>query len=596
MKAKKSALNVYLCSLLAAATITLTACTSSSVKKIESVNAFGPLNLTTQEYRQAYEDASDSDSFKALILYTRSQIVENNLDQASASVSQLYASAENSIQKDEAALVDAMLLSKKNQFEDAEKKLASVNYKALPKQDISYFLVLNANVNANLFNKTHDAKYQITAFKSESALERYVTKTSDKKKVLLKSVDLLKKLDDQTLSSAYTNVKNDTDKGFYEYAIIDKSSNTQLKDQMLDTFAEKYPNHPLMLLKAPEETAPVASSDANVKDYTPQDGEAVAVNPESLFTLNDSDQIAVLLPLSGRFASKVGEPAKLGILTALKDRGSKARVTFYDTNKTNISKIVATISANGTKLAIGPILKPEVNAMNAAGLKIPSITFNEAEGSKPANQWHFDLGPNYEGAIAAAKIYADGYKSPVVIGLSSDSSSQRSINSFMNNFAKVNNNAVICNYSNPTTIASEVAKCPFGSADSAYVSASVIDAVQVKAAIPSNIAVYLTDKSYMGVNNSSQEIALKGATLGDMPWVLTDSDLKASFMKSMPKANSQVQRIFAAAYDSINFAFNINQLASNQNDVLHGLSGDISLGKNGLIESTPMWVELGSVR
>jgi outer membrane PBP1 activator LpoA protein len=594
VKAKRSALNVYLCTLLTAATLTLSACTSSSVKKIESVNAFGPLNLTAQEYRQAFEDASSDESFKALILYTRSQIVENKLDQASASISQLYASAATPVQKDEAAMVDAMLLSKKNQFDEAQQKLSAINYKSLPKQDISYFLVLNSNVNSNLYNKTHDPKYQITAFKSESALERYVTRDSDKRKVLLKSVDLLKQLDDQTLSTAYTNVKNDTDKGFYEYAIIDKSSNTQLKDQMKETFAKKYPNHPLMLLSAPEKAEPVAQQE--VSDVTPKGGKAVAVDSQALFSIQDGDQIAVLLPLSGRFASAVGEPAKLGILTALKDRGSKAKVTFYDTNKTNISQIVATVSANGTKLVIGPILKPEVNAMNAAGIKIPSITLNSPEGNRPVNQWYFDLGPNYEGAIAASKIYADGYKSPVVIGLSSDKASQRSVNSFMNTFGKVNNNAVVCNYSNPANVGSEIAKCPFGSADSAYVSASVIDAVQIKAAIPSNIAVYLTDKSYMGVNNSSQELALKGAILGDMPWVLTDSSLKESFMKSMPKANSQVQRIFAASYDAVNFAFNIKQLASNQNDVLHGLSGDISLGRDGLIESTPMWVELGSVR
>jgi len=595
VKAKRSALNVYLCTLLTAATLTLSACTSSSVKKIESVNAFGPLNLTAQVYRQAFEDASADESFKALILYTRSQIVENRLDQAAASVSQLYASAATPVQKDEAAMVDAMLLSRKNQFEEAEQKLAAINYKALPKQDISYFLVLNTNVNTNLYNKTHDPKYQITAFKSESALERYVTRDSDKRKVLLRSVDLLKQLDDQTLSSAYTNVKNDTDKGFYEYAIIDKSSNNQLKDQMMDTFAKKYPNHPLLLLSAPEKVEPVVNQQ-DVRDVTPKGGKAVAVDSQALFSIQDGDQIAVLLPLSGRFASSVGEPAKLGILTALKDRGSKAKVTFYDTNKTNISQIVATISSNGTKLVIGPILKPEVNAMNAAGLKIPSITLNSPEGNRPVNQWYFDLGPNYEGAIAASKIYADGYKSPIAIGLSTDKASQRSVNSFMNTFGKVNNNAVVCNYSNPANVTSEIAKCPFGSADSAYVSASVIDAVQIKAAIPSNVAVYLTDKSYMGVNNSSQELALKGAILGDMPWVLTDSSLKESFMKSMPKANSQVQRIFAASYDAVNFAFNINQLAANQNDVLHGLSGDISLGHNGLIESTPMWVELGSVR
>ncbi len=102
--------------------------------------------------------------------------------------------------------------------------------------------------------------------------------------------------------------------------------------------------------------------------------------------------------------------------------------------------------------------------------------------------------------------------------------------------------------------------------------------------------------SYNGVNNSAQEFALKGATLGNMPWLLTDSQLKDSFMKSLPKANSQVQRIFASAYDAVNFAFTMTELSKDQNDVLHGLTGDISLGKDGLIESSAMWVELGKLR
>lgn len=141
-----------------------------------------------------------------------------------------------------------------------------------------------------------------------------------------------------------------------------------------------------------------------------------------------------------------------------------------------------------------------------------------------------------------------------------------------------------------------MSNCPLSEADSAYVNASVVDAVDIKAAIPSTVHVYLTDKSYIGVNNSSQELALKGSTLGDMPWLLTDSPLKDSFMQSLPKANNQVQRVFAAAYDSINFALVIEKLAANKEDVLHGLSGDISLGQNGLIESTPMWVDLGKIR
>ena len=63
-------------------------------------------------------------------------------------------------------------------------------------------------------------------------------------------------------------------------------------------------------------------------------------------------------------------------------------------------------------------------------------------------------------------------------------------------------------------------------------------------------------------------------------------------MATLPKADSQVQRIFAAAYDSINLSFNLETLARDRNDVLHGISGDLQLGQDGLIEMAPMWVTL----
>ena len=436
---------------------------------------------------------------------------------------------------------------------------------------------------------------------------KIVEKKSDRATVITQSNDLLKSLSDKDLAQAMKSAQSDYDKGFIEYAIITRSQSSELQQQALAEFSKKYPNHPVNELIAPSQAQDTATETADntvvdnevansSDDATPDNVAPANVPANALFKFSDGDRIAVLLPLSGRFAPIVGEPAKLGILAALKDRNSNSKVVFYDTNKNNISEIVAKVQNDGTKLVIGPILKPEVNALNSTDLKVPSIVLNQPEGSEPANQWYFDLGPNYEGAIAASKIYADGYKKPVVIAQSSDTSSQRSVHSFKTTFSKVNANVPVCYYSDAATIKTSMSNCPLSEADSAYVNASVVDAVDIKAAIPSTVHVYLTDKSYIGVNNSSQELALKGSTLGDMPWLLTDSPLKDSFMQSLPKANNQVQRVFAAAYDSVNFALVIEKLAANKEDVLHGLSGDISLGQNGLIESTPMWVDLGKIR
>jgi len=589
MKKKSVGIKLRLCAMATAIAFTLSACSTTSVTE-KNVSAFGPLTLNLQDYEKAYAESSSRNRFDNLILLTRAQIATNNTESAIKSIDELFALAKTDLQKDELSLIHAQLLQKQGQYNDALHVLSSVNYNAMPASDVIYFLKLNQNVNNSLFEKTKDVKYQITAFKSESALLKYATRTQDKQKILDKSLSLLKAIDDTTLSSCLSNVKNDEDRGFYEYAIIDKSENTLLKEQLINSFMEKYPLHPLTLIKQQGITA--------VDSRTPQEALSARAQPaeSAIFNFVDGDQIAVLLPLSGRFAKTIGEPARMGILSALKDRQSKSKVIFYDTNKTNISSIVSTVNGNSTTLVIGPILKPEVNALNQNGLKKPSIVLNAPEGNKPKNQWYFDLGPNYEGAVAASKIYVDGYKNPLVILKNGDNNSQRALQGFASNFAKVNINPVTCGYTSSTSLKTDLSSCPLNSADAVYINADAVDAVQIKGLIPSNIKVYLTDKSYLGVNNSSQEFALKGALLGDMPWVLTDSPLKDSFLKSMPKANSQVQKIFSAAYDSVNFAYSINALSQNRNDVLHGLSGDISLGENGLIESTPIWVELGVLR
>lgn len=602
MKAKLSKLNLCLCGLMTVATLTLSACTSDTqTQKMAAVNAFGPITLTTEEYQQAYEGAAEEQTYKALVLLTRSQIVNGDLKGAAHNLAVLDSSAKTAVQKDEATLVRAMYLAKQGKNQKALETLGKVNYKALPRQDISYFLILNSNVNAKIYNQTHDAKYQVNAYKSKATLLNVIDKKDDRKTVINQCNELLKKLDEKTLGQYLAAAQSDLDKGFLEYAIITKSSSEALQDAALKDFSVKHPTHPINELLAPQEQVQEQVNETVIDNgdvESEQEGEAVpvAVPSQALFDFNDGDTIAVMLPLSGRFAKLVGEPAKLGILASLKDKKSTSKVIFYDTNKTNISDVVAKVQNDGTKLVIGPILKPEVTALNSSGLKVPSIVLNYVEGNKPVNQWYFDLGPNYEGAIAASKIFADGYKAPIVIAKSNDTSSQRAAQSFRATLQKGKKNAVLCQFTDAATAKSELNACPFDKADAAYVNASVVEAVNVKAAIPSNVAVYLTDKSYMGINNSAQEFALSGAMLGDMPWLLTDSALKASFMQSLPKANNQVQRVFAAAYDSVNFALNIKKLAANKDDVLHGLSGDISLGENGLIESTPMWVKLGKLR
>ncbi len=592
MKAKKSRLNIAVCSVITAAILSLSACSTTGSQSISSAQAFGNLNLSQTEYANLVNNVNDNERFNALILLMRSSVNSGDGKLARDTLNELYSLASDPQKHTQAQILEALLDSRTGKLEKAYSELKNINAQELPVSTASYYYQLRTAVSSKLYNKTKDTQYQFDAYNAEKNLLDYVN-GQDKIIVVNRCKDLLQEIPTDKIAQQINRTQDYNDRGFLEYTLINRSQSQSLKEATLKEFRQKYSQHPICIYILP----PLKNETKFEGESLSEKAEAIPtnINPQSLFTLNDDAKIAVLLPLSGRFANNVGNPAKLGILSALHDRASQAKVVFYDTNKQNISEIVATINKDGTNLIIGPILKPEVNALNTHGIKIPSIILNTPEKNRPVNQWYFNLGPDYEGALAAAKIYADGYKTPVIINNSNDSGAIRAKNSFINEFSKVGK-VTTCSYQDPNLIKNFTQTCNISLSDSVYIYASGMDAVTIKSNLPRNLPVYLTDKSYQGINNSAQELALKGAILGDMPWLLTDSELKNSFMQSLPKANSQVQRIFASAYDAVNFAFSIDELAQDKNDVMHGLSGDLSLTDKGLIEASPMWVQLGDVR
>ncbi|MCR5536288.1 MAG: penicillin-binding protein activator [Succinivibrio sp.] len=573
-----------LCCLWVAACVALTACSSTSEESEKSLSkAFGPLQGQVADYQKQLAGASSGERFALQILLTRAQILSGNQKGALESIKVLKSEAETPALKGSVSMMEAMYLQKLGKYSEAESKLNSVNLQSLPQQADIYFHQLKAAICEKKYQQSHDNQDLLKAYQEQKILLSLV-KGPDYKATLSQCTNILAHLDPAELSRQLNTSRDQLDKGFYEYSLIRSSQSGALKDSLLADLKVKYPNHPVLELVS--------------VGYTPKSGpqpsQMQPAGSQNVTGLQDGDKVAVLLPLTGRFAGAVGNPARQGILAALTARQAQLNVVFYDTNKINLSNIVSQINGDGTKLIIGPILKPEVNALNQAHTTIPSIVLNQPE-VVASGQWYFDLGPDYEGALAAVKMLQDGRRSPVVIS-GKDKGSVRAVDSFSRTLSSQGLHAQVCTFTDPEMVKESLSSCPIQAADGIYIRASAKDAAALKTLIPADRQVYLTDMSYEGYNNSAQEFALQGAILGDMPWLLTDSALKESFMKALPKANAQAQRIFAAAYDSINLAYSMPLLKESPNDVLHGLSGDISLGSNGLIETSPLWVNLGQKR
>ena len=577
-----------LSALALALALSVGACTSTTEQpttsaQVGTAQAFSALTMTTDQYQQLVNESSDADRFAALVLLTRSTIVARDYAGASELLRALRAAAnEDPVLLDQARIIEGLLYMHQGQTTDALFTLNKVQVATLPVPAASFYYQVLSNVELNLYHESKRTDYLVRSCEHKLALMQYVNEQAQQT-VALQVVATLKQLPPSELTVLMTSNTDARMQGFIDFALIDSSKSLKLKQQLIANWQEKYEEHPLSFAAAQIAAGSEAQVQGGASGLDAVAGQVVG--------LKEGDKLAVLLPLTGRFSAAVGEPARLGVLAALQDRNSKLKVTFYDTNRMTMEEITSALVQNGTNFIIGPILKPEVDALIATKIELPAIVFNNPASSREG-LYYYNLGPDYEGALAAAKIYHDGHTNPVLIAPES-TRGERAIAGFNDSWLTVNTHSPIsCRYNDINLVASALTTCPLNNADAIYINATASDVIRIRPSLPDNTPLYLTDRSYMGLNHSSGEIALAGAQLGDMPWLLTDSALKQDLMATLPKADSQVQRIFAAAYDSINLSFNLETLARDRNDVLHGISGDLQLGQDGLIEMAPMWVTL----
>lgn len=564
---------------------TSTTGTTASQTQVGPAQAFSALTMTTDQYQQLVNETQGDSRFSALVLLTRSYIVAHDYARATALIADMRAQAQdNQVLLDEASIIEGLMQMHQGRTTDALFTLNRVQVASLPVPAASFYYQVLSNVELKLYQESNQRDYLVRSCEHKLDLMEYVN-TSAQQTVALQVVSTLKQLPPSELTVLMSSNTDPRMQGFIDFALIDSSKSVSLKQQLIKNWQDKYEGHPLSF--AARQIA--AGSTAQVQGGAAASGlDAMA---GQVVGLKEGDRLAVLLPLTGRFAASVGEPARLGILAALQDRNSKLKVTFYDTNRMTMDEISAALVQSGTNFIIGPILKPEVDALLSTNINVPAIVFNTPSTSRE-DLYYFNLGPDYEGALAASKIYYDGHDNPVLIA-PENTRGGRAISGFSAAWLQANDqNPISCRYNDINTVASELTTCPLTSADAIYINATAADVIRIRPSLPDNTPLYLTDRSYMGLNHSSGEIALSGAQLGDMPWLLTDSPLKQDLMATLPKADSQVQRIFAAAYDSINLSFNLETLARDRSDVLHGISGDLQLGQGGLIEMAPMWVTL----
>lgn len=162
------------------------------------------------------------------------------------------------------------------------------------------------------------------------------------------------------------------------------------------------------------------------------------------FSPYQPDNIAVLLPLSGRF-KKQGKAIQLGLLNAYyhqqkesTDKEKKApKLHFFNTQTTTAEQLALQLEASDIDFVIGPLMKKEIEKLLPILGNLPVLALNsfteKAQALKTTSNdtsnegklvtensniaWHyaFPLSPEDEARQAAMLIHADLHKYPIII-------------------------------------------------------------------------------------------------------------------------------------------------------------------------------------
>lgn len=560
------------------------ACSMTSKGSTSIPQPFAAIEHKSEWYENQLGESDPQYNFAWQILLARAYIIEGDIPRANQVIAQLKENAITPLQGNQTDIIHAQTYTRVKNYEKALDLLTTVNTTSLPNDTMSYYYNILGNTQSAL-NQNIEAAF--TYLNLAQYLDEQNKLTAYKKAYLS-----FKKATNAQLVKAFKANKESFYRGFIEYTLIEKNKSQNRKKVLFTKFLQKYPNHVVV------DAAIAVKNDENAVE---QQNQTVSNSQESL-TVKDNDTIAILLPLTGKYAQIIGEPTKMGLLNAYKDRGYSLNLKFYDTNANTIAQIYEQLKADNAKVIIGPIIKNEVEALLMLKPSIPVIALNEAsQQNKIDNVYYLTLNPENDSHNVVDKMVEDNITNPLIITAKTQKGAR--ISDAFNHywFNKTSTNASVCYFTDVNSLLNTLKSCYnqsnrdnafdgvfiYGTANEA----SIIREFSKQATNNSHI-YYLTGKSNNGIINTSAMNSIKGMKIADQPWLFKDSETKQQILEILPKANGDTLRCFAIGYDSFNVALHLNNLISNQHEI-QGLSGYISIDENKNLKRKLEWNVVG---
>lgn len=305
---------------------------------------------------------------------------------------------------------------------------------------------------------------------------------------------------------------------------------------------------------------------------------SIVKKPRSFFSFFDFSkpvemknphQIALLLPLSGQLSGP-GEAIKTGFMQAYQEKNSRVNVRVYDTNQGGALSQYHRAIEEGAGIVVGPLTKPDVQAVGASFSSTPTLLLNDYSGSLSRYKMAVGFSPKDE---ALQLVYIMSQKSyRRILMITPDSAWGKEIASVFRNEAQKQGMRVVetiqygqgqnmshliqsgLGYSEYKTQAKNGRSQIHGSCrqdiDAIFMLAYPSVARQImpllKYYYAGDIPIYSTSASYDAFYNPSQNKDLDGLHFVDIPWVFNHQ----LGHRPWPEAWNTYSRLYALGYDS----------------------------------------------
>jgi uncharacterized protein len=337
--------------------------------------------------------------------------------------------------------------------------------------------------------------------------------------------------------------------------------------------------------------------------------------PATTTPVSYPDQIALLLPLSGRSES-FGVAVRDGFLAAFfaTEVNARPHLRIYDVAAQPVASIYSQAVEDGASVIVGPLTKEDVaEVVPLAAGRIPMLALNFLGESATVgrNIYQYALLPEDEARIVARRVAADGHLKGIAI-LVEGELGNRTGGAFADELSQLGGSireteryeSTRADFSDtirgslqvhsvkgePSTHRTDV--------DFVFIagnaSAARLIVSQLKFHYAGDIPVYSTSDSFEARQDANHDI--DGLMFPDMPWMVSADpvifQLREAVHAAWPARTQRRDRLYAFGFDAYRLAPLIAGKSAGQTTELDGMTGMLHIDSHNRIRRDLNWVQI----